>query len=45
MSRVLLQTEFEIWSAERERIARRKGGWLAALLRRFSPSDHMERSR
>ena len=37
MSRVLLQTEHEILKAERERIARRKSGWLSAFLRRFSP--------
>lgn len=37
MSRVLLQTDYERWNAERERIARRKGGWLSAFLRRFSP--------
>lgn len=37
MSRTLIQTEHEMLKAERERIARRKPGWLAAVLRRFSP--------
>lgn len=37
MTRALLQTDYERWNAERERIARRKPGWIAALLRRFAP--------
>ena len=43
MSRTLIQTEHEMLKAERERVARRGTGWLSAVLRRFSPSDHTQR--